>query len=497
MSIWRKYKNFIRGVSVNRIGKAGVVLTTAVVITFIIFEAAQTVGLIRNAYLGLITYLAFPMLFIVGLILIPVGWAKLKKETGKSTRELLNQRFEPDEVRPGPLGSSIVRTIAIFTLLNILILTTASLRMLHFMDSAYFCGTACHTVMNPEWVTYQKSPHARVPCVECHVGEGVNALIKSKLNGVRQMYLSALGLYNTPIPTPVHQLRPARETCERCHWPEKFYGQRLKTIINYAMDSLSTPRYTTLNIKIDAGGPGHPPGSHWHVGANNHVTYTSEDDKRKKIIQVSVRQADGSVRVYRNRRITRPVGESKPRIMDCIDCHNRATHIYEEAETVVDELIRRGLLDPTLPYIKKEALSALSANYPTQEAAQKGIADRLYNIYKRRYPEADQKQSDALTQAVTVLQEAYATYIHPQMKITWGTYPSHIGHARSLGCFRCHNADMVDERGMSTRHDCTMCHSILAMESPDRFEFLGEPEEGGRAGQMHQYLREEFFKSKF
>ncbi|MDZ7314809.1 MAG: NapC/NirT family cytochrome c [candidate division KSB1 bacterium] len=497
MSLWQKYKNFIRGVSVNRIGKTGVVLTTAVVITFFVFEAAQTVGLIRNAYLGLLTYLAFPVLFIVGLILIPIGWAKLKKETGKSTQELLNQQFEPDELKPGLLGSSIVRTIAVFTLLNVVILTTASLRMLHFMDSAYFCGTACHTVMNPEWMTYQRSPHARVPCVECHVGEGVNALIKSKLNGVRQMYLAAFRIYNTPIPTPVHQLRPARETCEHCHWPEKFYGQRLKTIISYAMDSLSTPRYTTLNIKIDAGGPGHPPGAHWHVGAKNQVIYTSEDDKRLTMIEVSARQADGSTHVYRNRRFNRPTGESKPRVMDCVDCHNRATHIYQEAEAVVDESIRRGLLDPALPFIKKEALGALSANYPSQEAAQKGIADRLYNTYKRRYTEAAQKHSDALTQAVTVLQEAYATYIHPQMKITWGTYPSHIGHKRRLGCFRCHNADMIDEKGISIAHDCTLCHSILAMESPERFEFLSEPNKGMREAQMHQYLREEFFKSKF
>ncbi len=497
MNFWQIYKNFVRGVSVNRVGKIGVILTTAVVVTFVIFETAQTFGLIRNAYLGLITYLAFPVLFIVGLILIPIGWAKYKKQTGKSTHELLNQRFDADAVQPGLLGSPLVRTIVVFTILNVIILTAASVRMLHFMDSAHFCGTACHTVMNPEWVTYRKSPHARVPCVECHVGEGVNALIKSKLNGVRQMYLAALGIYNTPIPTPVHQLRPARETCEHCHWPEKFYGQRLKTTFSYAMDSLSTPRYTTLNVKIDAGGPGHQPGAHWHIGEANQVTYTSEDDKRLTMIEVHARQADGSIRSYRNRRYDRSANASKPSVMDCIDCHNRATHIYKEAETVVDESIRLGLLDRNLPFIKKEALGALLANYPTQEAAQKGIADRLYNTYKRRFPDAVLKHSAALTQAVTVLQEAYGTYIHPQMKITWGTYPSHIGHRRGLGCFRCHNADMIDPNGASIRHDCTMCHSILAMDSPGRFEFLSEPEQGTPAAQMHQYLREEFLKSKY
>jgi hypothetical protein len=496
--MWQKYKNFIRGVAVHPIGKLGVILVTAVFFTFVIFETAQTVGLIRNAYLGLITYLAFPVIFVIGLLLIPIGWAKYRRQTGKSTRELLSQQFNPEEVKPSLFGSSLVRTVAALTLLNVIILSVASLRMLHFMDSAHFCGTACHTVMNPEWVTYQQSPHARVKCVECHVGEGVDALVKSKLNGIRQMYLAALHIYHQPIPTPVHQLRPARETCEHCHWPEKFYGQRLKTNVSYAMDSTSTPIYTTLNLKIDAGGAGHLPGAHWHVGEAAQVTYTSVDDKRLTMIEVCSQQADGSTKTFRNQRINQSTaGESKARVMDCIDCHNRATHIYKDAETVVDEQIRLGYLDQRLPYIKRQALAALQASYPTQEATQKGIADEMFNFYKRNFPDAALKQSGALAQAVNRLQQESATYIHPQMKIIWGTYPSHIGHKRDLGCFRCHNADMTDERGESIRHDCTMCHSILAMDSPTRFEFLTEPAENVRAAQMNLYLRDEFLKTKY
>jgi len=492
-----KYKNFIRGVSVNRVGKLGVILTTTVFITFLIFETAQTFGLIRNAYLGLITYLVFPVLFIIGLLLIPIGWAQVKKQSGKNTGELLNQQFDTKEIEPGFLGSTLIRTIIAFTLLNVVILSAASLRMLHFMDSSTFCGTACHTVMNPEWVTYQQSPHARVKCVECHVGEGVDALIKSKLNGIRQMVLAALSIYHRPIPTPVHQLRPARETCEHCHWPEKFFGQRLKTSISYALDSLSTPQYTTLNIKIDAGGSGHQPGAHWHVGNDNQVSYTSLEDKRLTMIEVQSRHADGSTRIFRNRRFNGQDNETKPRVMDCIDCHNRATHIYKNAEDVIDEQIRLGKLDRRLPYIKKEALAALLTSYPTLDAAEKGIFNRMANVYKRQFPEAALKQTGALAQAVTQLQEASLTYIHPQMNIVWGSYPSHIGHQRELGCFRCHNADLIDENNQSIRHDCTMCHSILAMESPSRFEYLTEPFEGVRAEPMYRYLRDEFLQTKY
>ncbi len=491
-----KYRNFIRGVSVNNVGKIGVVLTTAVVISFIIFETAQTFGLIRNAYFGLITYLAFPVLFVIGLILIPIGWFKYKKQTGKSTRELLNQQFKPGEVKPGLLGSSVVRTIVVFTLLNVIILSVASLRMLHFMDSAHFCGTACHTVMNPEWVTYQQSPHARVPCVECHVGEGITNLIKSKLNGVRQMYLAAFDLYNTPIPTPVHQLRPARETCEHCHWPAKFFGQRLITRVFYEPDSSSTPRYTTLNVKIDAGTEGHEPGAHWHVNEHNKVTYTSVNDERRQMISVTKHFSD-STHVYHNKRLPASARHENERIMDCIDCHNRATHIYKDHEDAVNEQIYKGNISRSLPFIKREAMTAIRPMYNSDEEARQQIDVYLKNYYKRNFPDVLIQQSSAIDSAVAVLQDIYTTYIHPHMHIEWGTYPSHIGHKRNLGCFRCHTPDMVDDQGRAIQHDCTMCHSILAMDSETPLQYLWDTEEQTPERKMHDYLRQEFLRSNY
>ncbi len=206
----QKYQNFIRGVSVNKIGKIGVVLTTSSFISFLLFEIARLLGILTNSYIGLITYLLFPTLFLVGLSLIPFGWLSYKRQRGKSAQELLNETFEKEEVKAGIFGSKLFVTIVMFTLLNVIFIGGASVRMLGFMDTPIFCGTTCHTVMNPEWVTYQQSPHAKVKCVECHVGEGVDALVSSKLNGVRQMVFASFNLYNKPVPTPVHQLRPAR-----------------------------------------------------------------------------------------------------------------------------------------------------------------------------------------------------------------------------------------------------------------------------------------------
>ena len=281
------YLDFIRAVSLDRLGRIGVVLTTTAFISFVVFQLAMLAGIVTNAYVGLIIYLLFPVLFVLGLVIIPIAWYRQKKRTGLGTAELLEQRFGTDGVQGDIAGSKVFRTVAVLTLTNIVILGAASIKMLHFMDSARFCGTACHQVMSPEWTTYQASPHARVACVDCHVGEGVGALVNSKLNGAWQMISSAFNLYDRPIPTPVHQLRPARETCEKCHWPDKFYGSRLQTRVSYANDEESTPTYTTLNLKIDPGAAG-TTGVHWHVNPDNEVRYASVDDEREEMIWVDL-----------------------------------------------------------------------------------------------------------------------------------------------------------------------------------------------------------------
>ena len=183
--------------------------------------------------------------------------------------------------------------------------------------------------------------------------------------------------------------------------------------------------------------------------------------------------------------------------MDCVDCHNRATHIYKAPEDIVDELIRLGEIDRELPYIKREALAAITKGYPSQKAAQNGIANQIYNFYKRSCPEIRPAKNRDLDRAVQVLQEAYATYRHHHMRIEWNTYISHIGHKQDLGCFRCHNADMKTEDGETIGHDCTMCHSILAMDSAEPYQFLRDAKEDAPDRKMHDYLQKEFFQTKY
>ncbi len=491
----RTYLEFLRAVSLDRLGRVGVVLTTTAFVSFVVMQLAMLTGIVTNAYVGLIVYLLFPVLFVLGLILIPVAWYQQKRRTGLSAAELLEQRFGRDNVQGDIAGSRVFRTVAILTLANVLILGGASVKMLHFMDSPRFCGTACHSVMSPEWTTYQASPHARVPCVECHVGEGVGALVNSKLNGAWQMVSAAFNLYERPIPTPVHQLRPARETCEKCHWPDKFYGSRLQTRVSYDNDQTSTPHYTTLNLKIDAGAAG-ATGVHWHISPDNEVRYASVGDERQEMVWVEARQPDGSVRRWVNANLG--WGEEAAggeRVMDCVDCHNRATHIYEEPGRAVDDRIRLGAIDRELPYIRRQAVAAVSGGYPSLEAARNGIRAGLESFYRRNYPEQASAWYDRIDTAIAELELIWMRNVHPGMRIEWGAYPSFLGHSDTPGCFRCHTRDLRDADGSWIPDDCTLCHSILAYDEPEPFAYLEPAPEKSRNRPLHIYLQQEFLAS--
>jgi len=413
-----------------------------------------------------------------------------------SKRELLQERFQSDKSRQDFLGSRVSRIVIALTVLNFVFLAVASTKMIHFMDQPRFCGTACHEVMGPEWATYQDSPHARVKCVECHVGEGADALLDSKLNGLWQIISATFDLYERPIPTPVHQLRPARETCEKCHWPEKFYGSKIKTVSRYDQDSLSSPRYTTLNLKIDAGKRGRRSGIHWHVGEENEVRYASVADNRKEMVWVDVKDESGEFKRYTNRSLQGlPFEEAEPRSMDCVDCHNRATHIYEEASRAIDKLIANDLISRDIPFVKKAALAAISSEYVDYETAYSAINNKIMRYYRNNFPKIQLEYSSQLESLVESLFLIYTRNIHPGMNVYWGSYPNHIGHSNNQGCFRCHNSNLIAEDGMHISDDCTLCHSLLAYESDEAFKFFADPDTTDPDYSMHKYLKAEFLQS--
>lgn len=491
----KRFQLFVRGLATNWTGTLGVTCVTSAFLLFVAFELLRIAGILTNSYVGLISYMALPALFVLGLALIPLGWWQYRRATGRSTQELLTQRFPDDMTRAKRLGSSLVGMIALLTVVNIMFLGIGGARMLHFMDEPVFCGTACHGVMEPEWTAYQHSPHAHVRCVDCHVGEGADALIDAKLNGLWQVVSATFDLYERPIPTPVHQLRPARETCEKCHWPEKFYGERIKAITTFAQDEASTPSHTTLALKV-GGGTGDLAGTiHWHVAERNEVRYRAADAQRLVMEWVEVRRGDTFHRF--TNRAARPAGTgpqaehpAEVRSMDCVDCHNRATHIYQDPEAAVDEALAAGRISRDLPYAKRTALAALLGSWADKEAALRGIENGVRGTYARLPGGAGfLREADAM---VAELQAIYARNVFPHMNVGWNTYPSHLGHEGRAGCFRCHNPDMVDQDGQAVPYDCTLCHSILALGSATPFRFLQPVQEGDPDRKMHKYLRDEF-----
>jgi hypothetical protein len=265
--------------------------------------------------------------------------------------------------------------------------------------------------------------------------------------------------------------------------------------VSYDNDEVSTPRYTTLNLKIDAGAAG-ATGVHWHVSPENVIRYASVDDQREEMIWVEVKLPDGSFRRFVNTRLASTDGTvGSHRAMDCVDCHNRATHVYEEPGRAVDERIRLGAIDRSLPFIRRQAVAAVTGGYPSLEAARQGIRASLESYYRRNYTDQASAWYDSIDAAIEELEEIWARNIHPRMRIEWGAYPSFLGHTDTPGCFRCHTRDLQDSEGKWISDDCTLCHSILAYGEPDPFAYLKPALEKSRNRPMHEYLREEFLAS--
>jgi nitrate/TMAO reductase-like tetraheme cytochrome c subunit len=346
------------------------------------------------------------------------------------------------------------------TLVNVVIIAVSTYKAVEVMDSTRFCGSACHSVMDPEYTTYQRSPHSRVACVSCHIGPGAGWFVKSKLSGSWQLISVNLNLYPRPIPTPVHSLRPARDTCEQCHWPNKFVGDRLRVITHFQDDETNTALKTVLLMRVGGMQGRASKGIHWHVDPGVRIRYRA-DDKRETIGSIELTRADGTTTTYASPGAPK---EGEWRTMDCIDCHNRPTHVYRTPEDEIDRALGEGRIDPALPFVRREGLKALQAAYTSHDDARSKIAAALDTFYTKERPTADKTRVAA---AAAELGAIYSTNVFPSMNIRWGTYPSHLGHVNSPGCFRCHDGEHASPTGATIPQDCDMCHTVLAMEEPN------------------------------
>jgi nitrate/TMAO reductase-like tetraheme cytochrome c subunit len=339
----------------------------------------------------------------------------------------------------------------------LLVSAIGSYNTFNFTESVTFCGETCHGVMKPELTTHDHGPHARVACVACHVGPGVGWFVRSKLSGSYQVYSVLFDKYPRPIPTPIENLRPARETCEQCHWPQKFSGNLDRTFSYFQSDASNSPYSIRLSIKIGGADPSRGPvgGIHWHMVVGNEVEYIATDAARQKIPWVRITDPQGVVTVFREPKFTNDISRFEIRKMDCMDCHNRPSHRYVSPDRAVNLAMELNQIDRTIPWIKTNAVFVLTRKYETDIQARDGIATALAQSYPN---------DSRIRDVIPVVQQIYRDNFFPEMKANWSVYPDNLGHMIWPGCFRCHDGRHKSEDKKLTikANDCNACHTILA-----------------------------------
>jgi nitrate/TMAO reductase-like tetraheme cytochrome c subunit len=456
----------------NPISLAGGAITSASGVTMIGYWLVEMLGRPNdNPYLGIIFFLLLPALFVAGLVLIPVGvFIRRKKlqKAGQIPAEFPKVDFNDRMFRHG------IDIVLVATIVNLLVVSIASYRGAAYMDSPQFCGQSCH-VMHPEYTAYKISAHSHVACVDCHIGAGAAAYVSAKVNGTKQLIEVSLHPlasiapkyipdYPTPIPSPVQNLRPARYTCEGCHTPAKFIGEKLLVKSTFADDEKNTETQTVVVLHL--GGQdslSHLTGIHGvHLG---HIEYIATDPTRTTIPWVQRQNADGSQTTFGASALNGAMPQGERRVMDCIDCHNRAAHTFVTAEDALNRAMAEGAVSPDLPWVHKEGLQLLKVNYASEAEASTQIPLQLAAFYRTQNPDVLASKSTLIKSAGDELVTLYGQNVFPFMKVTWGTHPNHIGHMAYPGCFRCHDGDHATKDGKaSITQDCAACHNLLAVD---------------------------------
>ena len=445
----------------NPISLAGGAVTTASGVTMIGYWLVEIFGRPNdNPYLGIIFFLLLPALFIGGLLLIPVG-------VFVRHRKLQLAGQIPAQYPKIDLNDRIFRhgldIVLVATIVNLLVVSMASYRGAAYMDSPQFCGQSCH-VMHPEYTAYKISAHSHVACVECHIGSGAQAYFSAKVNGTKQLVEVAFDRYPTPIPSPVESLRPARYICEGCHTPARFVGEKLLVKSTFADDEKNTETQTVLVLHLGGlDGLSHLTGIHGvHLG---HIEYIATDPTRTTIPWVQRRNQDGSETAYAASAVGNTVPQGERRVMDCIDCHNRAAHTFVTPEDALNRAMAEGAVSPDLPWVHKEGLELLKAAYATEDEAKAKIPAQLEDFYRTQHPGVLPAKAALVKSAGDELVTLYSQNVFPYMKVTWGTHPNHIGHMSYPGCFRCHDGDhATKDGGKSITQDCAACHNLLVVD---------------------------------
>ncbi|MFW5906173.1 MAG: NapC/NirT family cytochrome c [Desulfobia sp.] len=465
-------KTIINYIARSKRSVTGAIMVSILLPVLIISLLFESLGIIENPYFGFLVYLVMAPLLVIGAVLLFIGifLSKGREDIGIFTVEYIQEQLS----KPGRyarIRKLIYLTIAL-TLVTVVIVGAVIYGGINYTTTNSFCAKFCHNIMRPQFVTSQHSPHSQVPCSDCHMGKNASWSQRATCSGASQLLAVVTNSYSRPLTSPLKALRPGRKTCEECHLPEKFHGDHLIVKDNFLPDEKNTHLQTALLLKVGSGDfqgkSAHD--IHWHVSEENEVYYYHTDEKRKNIKKVRLVTKGSTDKIYEidSSRPEKTKDKGKWRKMDCIDCHNRPTHIFLSPDEALDKKIATGVIPRFLPFIKKQALEAITMEYASAEAAKKGIATHLRNWYKKKYPELIKNNSTLLEKAITGAQQAYLENVFPNMNVQWGTYENSIGHDdEDSACFRCHGRLRDQESGELITEDCDACHLILAEDEKD------------------------------
>jgi hypothetical protein len=460
----------------NWISFAGTGIAAIGLLVFVVLTAYHTIGggALAQPYGDLVIFFVPPIFVIGGVVVVLIGmyvqWIRWRMHKPLSFARYpkwdLNVARERKALLVVAIGAIILSFPAVY----------GGLQMYLYTDAVSFCGTVCHS-MTPEYQTYQRSPHAHVECAQCHVGPGATGYLQAKIRGMAELLETVQDKYPRPIPVPVTDLRPIRENCEKCHWPAHFVGAHLVRSVHFLSDEQNTRWEIDMLVLVGGSAPvgASQMGIHWHVASK--VEYVASDLERQQIAWVrSVDPKTGIASVYTSEprhTTTAPPGEI--RTMDCVDCHNRPTHILHSPNTIVDVGLAGGLaggrLDSSLPFIKQQGVAALAATYVDNKQAMRSIDSALRSYYQQTYPQLYTTKQQAITDAVAYLRGAYTRNVFPLMKVRWNTYYADNSHLEFPGCFRCHDGQHKSVDGKSIRSDCDLCHRILRQGKAGSVQF--------------------------
>jgi hypothetical protein len=438
-------------------------LVVAGCLVFVVLFAIDLTSGAQNPYRALVTFIGLPAIITLGALLFLLALRiQVVQARKRGERVRFTLRVEPSDPR-------YMRNLWLFLgLLAVLLVAVAfsGLKAYQATETVAFCGDTCHTVMEPQAVTYRNSPHARVDCAQCHIGPGASFWVKSKVDGLRQVWKTITNSFDRPIATPIRNLRPAQETCEQCHWPEQFYGQKLINRSYYRTDEANSPWSISLLVNIGGGNPrtGSLEGIHWNMITGNTVEYVATDFSRQDIAWVRSTDAEGNVTAYAdpNTPVDPESGDVEVRRFDCIDCHNRPSHRFLAPATALNQALSSGTTSSDLPFIRKVGLDLLNAAYATRDEAHSRISEGLREFYRVRYGDRYDALAAGIEQASATLLGIYDANFFPEMATDYRVRTNNLSHFVNDGCFRCHFSDLQTGSGERIPSSCTSCHSIVA-----------------------------------